>query len=138
MRWSRSCVASGVRAEVGLAGGSAAPMQNVDPSSAPPGLPPLVFVDQPSGGVRPRLSSPPMRLGGYNQTVICLFSGDVDRSNVVQPHTLAKVLRSSLSQQFPLAVSAPHPTVLDIMEGQTRGEAPNLPIILDGLKTSRK
>ena len=71
------------------------PCKNVGPSSAPPGLPPLVFVDQSSGGRPPWLSSHPMRLGGYNRTVICSFSGDVDRSNVVQPHTLAKVLRSS-------------------------------------------
>ena len=59
-------------------------------------------------GVRPRWSSLPMRLGVYNQTVICSFSG---WSNVVRPHTLAKVLRSSPPpppQQFPLAVSALH------------------------------
>ena len=50
-----------------------APMQNVDTSSAPPGLPPLVFVDQSSGGRPPTVVFSPNASGRVQSNSYLFF-----------------------------------------------------------------
>ena len=110
------------------------PCKNVDPSSAPPGLPPLVFVDQSSGGRPPMVVFSPNASGRVqSNSYLFIFMRRRPEQCGSTPHPGQSASLFASSQQFPLVVSAPHPTVLDFMEGQTRGEAPNLRV-----KTSMK